>query len=300
MKNILLNSSIIFTLCVLLATAISCRKEIFIEREIIKRDTIYIQDNPQTTNNTGAYIRTFDSVTATTASTNKVIRIDGFQATNLDAFSDCESFKFTNYFRVNRKIGNQLTINMYSSDSIVTLKSDDKNIIIDSLHYNNRYSFSFHVRTTSDTVRDPSVKFTFQTATKKIFTQSVLFVGEINTKCFGTHYWATRYFRLQDGTLDRPLSKAIDIDSTYVPKRGDIIVWEGPHYGTVYNVPTVIATTKLGKTTYQYDFNLYEQNAKCTSAITYKVEKVLSTNVLGTFFSYNLDRGEPLYYYRNL
>lgn len=300
MKSVILNSSVIFCLCVLTATLISCRKDSVIVEKIV-RDTVYIQDTfRQFSSNTGVYIRTFTAVTATEKSTNKVIRVDGFQAVNTDAFSDCEVFKYVNYFRITSKYNNRLIVNLSTPDSIVSLKSDDNSVLIDSLHYESKFAFSFLIRAAHDTIRDPKVTFTFQTASKKILSTSVYFVGEINNKCFGTCFWATRYFRIMDGTLDKAVSKATEIDSNYVPKRGDIIYFDGGHLGTVYNTPTVIATTKLGKTTYQYDFSLLEMNAKCTSAISYKVEHVLSTNITGTLFSYNLDRGEPLYYYRNL
>lgn len=300
MQNVFRNSSIIFFLCVAFASLMSCRPDSIIIEKVV-RDTVYIQDTfRQSANNLGIYIRIFSDITATEKSTNKVVRVDGFQAVNTDAYSDCDAFKYTNYYRINRKTSNRIIINLSNSDSIITLKCDNPGVIIDSLHYESRFAFSFFVHATHDTIRDPKVTFTFQTASKKIISTSVDFVGEINTKCFGTCFWAVRYFRIMDGTIEKAVSKAIEIDSNYVPKRADIIYFDGGHLATVYNTPTVIATTKLGKTTYQYDFNLFEQNAKCGSALSYKVEHVLSTNVLGTLFSYNTDRGEPIYYYRNL
>lgn len=300
MKNIFLNTTIIFTLCVFLATAISCKKDSIIIEKIV-HDTVFIQDTfRQISSNTGVYVRTFAEVTATEKSTNKVIRVDGFQATTSDAYSDCDAFKYTNYFRITSKYGNRLIINLSTPDSITTLKCDNKSVIIDSLHYESKFAFSFFIRAAHDTIRDPKVTFTFQTASKKILSTSIDLVGEINNKCFGTCYWAVRYFRILDGTINLPVTKAIEMDSSYIPRRGDIIYFDGGHLGVVYNTPTVITTTKAGKTTYQYDFNLFEQNAKCTSALSYKVEHVLSTDITGTLFSYNVDRGEPLYYYRNL
>lgn len=299
MKSVL-NSFVILCLCVLTATLISCRKDSVIVEKIV-RDTIYIQDTfRQFSVNTGVYIRTFSDITATEKSTNKIIRVDGFQATTADAYSDCDAFKYTNYFRITSKYNNRLIVNLSTPDSIVSLKSDNNSVLIDSLHYESKFAFSFLIRAAHDTIRDPKVVFTFQTASKKILSTSVEMVGEINNKCFGTCFWATRYFRILDGTLDKPVSKAIEIDSNYVPTRGDIIYFEGGHLATVYNTPSVITTVKLGKTTKQYDFNLLEMNAKCTSALSTKVEHVLSTDITGTLFSYNLDRGEPIYYYRNL
>jgi hypothetical protein len=300
MRNIIQNTSIIFTLCVFLATAISCKKDSTIIEKIV-HDTIFVQDTfRQFSANTGVYVRTFAAITATEKSTNKIVRVDGFQATTADAYSDCDAFKYTNYFRITSKYGNRLIINLSTPDSIVTLKCDNSSVIIDSLHYESKLAFSFLIRAAHDTIRDPKVTFTFQTKTNKLLSSSIDMVGEINNKCFGTCFWATRYFRILDRTLELPVSKAIEMDSNYIPKRGDIIYFDGGHLGNVYNTPTVITTTKAGKTTFQYDFNLYEMNAKCTSAFSYKVEHVLSTDITGTLFSYNVDRGEPLYYYRNL
>lgn len=299
MKNVIQNTSIIFTLCVMLATAISCKKDSTIIERIV-RDTVYIQDTFRQTSNTGVFIRVFEPITTTDKSTNKVIRVDGFQATNADAFSSCDAFKFTNYYRIASKYNNRLIINLYTADSIVSLKSDNPSIVIDSLHFESKFAFSFLIRATHDTLRDPKVTFTYQTASKKVLSHSIDMIGEINNKCFGTCFWAVRYFRILDRTIDKPVSKAIEIDSNYIPKRGDIIYFEEGHLGTVYETPVITSVTKNGKTTHEYYFKLYEMNAKCTSSFSFKVNRVLSTDILGTFFSYNTDRGEPLYYYRTL
>lgn len=301
MKNILLNSSIILALCVLLATTISCKKEMPLCDALGKTDTVtIIKDSFIYPISQRTYIRFFDSVTATAVSTTKVVRVDGLQATDEDAYSDCPTFKYAGYFRINKKFGNRLVINLSKADSITTLKSDNKDILFDSLCFIDKYTFSVLIKAKHDTIRDPVVKFSFQTKSLNLITTSVDILGEINSKCYGTCFWATRYFRILDNTIDKPVSKAIEMDSTYKPQRGDIIYFDGGHLGTVYKTPVVITTTKLGKTTYQYDFNLLEMNAKCTSALSTKVEHLLSSDILGTFFSYNTDRGEPLYYYRNL
>lgn len=299
MKSVLINSSVILLLCVLLASAISCKKDSAIIEKIV-RDTIVIKE-PVLSQPTINYVRTFPVITATTISATKIVRVDGIRATNEDAFSDCPEFKFAGYFRINSKIGNRLTFNFSAQDSIVTMKCDNTNILIDSFYTKDGHAVSFLIRAKNDTIRDISTRFTFQTVSNKIIVSNLVdIVGEINTKCFGTAFWATRYYRILNGTFDKAVSKAIEIDSNYIPKRGDIIAFEGAHYGTVYSDPIVLPKTRYNKPYNEYYFELYEMNAKCTGALSMKVNRVLSYDIAGTFFSYNVDRGEPLYYYRNI
>lgn len=299
MKN-LLGALAISVLFVAMSVSVGCKKEVC--TDVIVRDTVTIVKRDTFHNiPTIIYKRVFDSVTATVASTTKVVRIDGFKATDDDSYSDCSSFKYAGYFRINSKFGNRLTVNFSEKDSITTLRCSDPSIVIDSFFTKDKYSVSFIIRAKHDTIEAPSVKFFFQTLNKKLITSNLVdIVGEINTKCYGTAFWATRKFRITNGTFDKPVSKAIPIDSNYIPTRGDIVYWDGPHYGTVYTVPVISNLVKFGKPYKEYYYEILEMNAKCTGALSTKVNRTLSNDIINTILSYDVDRGQPLYYYRNL
>jgi hypothetical protein len=299
--RIIIKSLVVLSVLIFLSSVlVGCKKEVFVD--VIKRDTVTIvKRDTFFPLNTVTYKRSFDSITATVPSATKIVRIDGFEATNDDSFSDCSTFKYAGYFRVNSKFGNRLTVNFSTKDSIVTMKCSDPSILIDSFFTKDKYSVSFIIKAKHDTIEDPSVKFFFQTADKKLITTNLVdIVGEIATKCYGTAFWATRRFRISEGTYNRAVSKAIPIDSNYVPLRGDIIYWDGPHYGTVFTTPIVSNLVKFGKPYKEYYYEILEMNAKCTGAKSTKVNRTLSNDVLNTILSYDVDRGAPEYYYRNL
>jgi hypothetical protein len=307
MKKVILQTFLLTLFSFGVATVFSCQKEKAItEIKTVENGSSDIEipdwiDNEivEEEADTLADVVDYDPEAAT-----KIVSITGTQATDADGSSDCMYFKYKDYWKVRTAYGNVLTITLSQPDTIVRIiETSDRavtGVYFDSLVQISPTVVQVILKAHFDTVRVKTAKLSLLTNKQKIVAKSLKTVGMIGSKCYGHSFWIVRYWRIREGTINQMVSAPIELDSNYIPQRGDIIVFSNVHYGAIITIPVYEQKLKAGDYWKQYRFKMAEMNAKgCKSSKSTKSIKLRNDDIEGTLVSSNPNRDPPVYYFRN-
>jgi hypothetical protein len=242
----------------------------------------------------------------TEGTNTKISALTGTKADNTSGFSDCDEFRYKDYYYVpyNPYPGNVINITLSKADTILSIEPYSVNkdkVYFDSLTTISPTQIRCILKSIQDTIKVETAHLILKTKSGKLIKKNLKTIGLINTKSYGSCFWAVRHFRKANNTFTTPLSQATDITSSYQPQKGDILFWSTDYLATVGSQPITIQK-KATKTKPAYQvtqFVLLEMNAKCKGTKSAKKVNMNPSDIEGTLISANSDRGAPEKYYRN-